>query len=134
MDIRQCNANDLMWLLDLTQQFNDKLFDVPLNRDKSFDYLAAMIEHGVCYRGNHGAIVGMVAPDPFRDWNVLVEIGWFTDTPGEGLALLDTFIEHGRQVGVDEVRMTTLERNKSVAKLLQRKGFVPIETSHRLLL
>lgn len=132
--IRKCDKGDVDWLVELATRFNNKHFGIPINPDKSRHYLDQMVEYGICFRGNNGAIVGVIAPDPFRDWTVLVEIGWFTDKPGEGLALLDEFIDAGREWGVDEVRMTTLEVNKSVATVLERKGFKPVETSHRLLL
>ena len=135
-NIRKCTWQDTGWVTAIAEQFNNKLFDVPFNYDRGCEYIDRMIWNpdGVCFRGDYGAIIGVVAPDPFRDWTVLVEIGWYTEKPGEGLQLLDRFIDEGRSRGVNEIRMTTLERNKSVAKLLERKGFVPIETSHRLLL
>lgn len=134
VEVRKCTVLDVSWLVNLAQEFNDKHYGIPINRYKTRDYLWDMVEKGVCFRTDNAAIVGMLVSDPFRDWNVLVEIGWFSTHPGEGVALLDKFITAGHYNRVNEVRMTTLERNKGVEALLNRKGFEPVETSHRLIL
>ena len=134
VNVRKCTVLDVSWLVNLAQEFNDKHFGIPINREKTRDYLWDMVEKGVCFRTDNAAIVGMLVSDPFRDWSVLVEIGWFSNHPGEGIALLDRFIMAGETHLVDEVRMTTLHSNPGVAAVLKRKGFDPVETSHRLIM
>lgn len=134
VNVRKCTVEDVDWLVNLAQEFNDKHFGIPINRYQTKTYLWDMVDSGVCFRTDNAAIVGMLVSDPFRDWNVLVEIGWFSNHPGEGMALLDTFIRAGDIRLVDEVRMTTLHSNPGVAAVLKRKGFDPVETSHRLIM
>ena len=132
--VRKCSIDDVTWLVNLAQEFNDNHFGIPINRQKTRDYLWTMVKTGTCFRTDNAAIVGMLVSDPFRDWSVLVEIGWFSNHPGEGMALLDRFILEGIVLHVDEVRMTTLHSNPGVAAVLKRKGFDPVETSHRLIM
>lgn len=130
--IRTIVQEDIFWLASLARKFNAEYFDVPLNDDKLYTGLSDLIDRGVCLRSDSGAIVGVVMDDPFRDWQVLVELGWYCEDRS-GLHLLNKFIQAGKDLGVDEVRMTTLTRSPAeAAAILNRKGFVPIETSHSL--
>lgn len=133
--IRHCQPSDMKWLIDKAFAFNSKYYDVPLDIQRLEDYLWEAIHNpnGVVLRSEHSAIVGVVIDDPFRDWKVLVEIAWYSEGR-DGLRLLDTFEDVGRCHAVNEIRMTTLEVNKGVEKVLARRGYKPIETSHRLLI
>jgi len=135
--IRALEPRDFDWLCKLTHKFNDELYDVPLNEQKLENTLIQFchpecIKH-IGYRSDKGAIIGIVTEDPLRDWTVMVELGWYANDRS-GIRLLDHLEQAARDVQCDEVRMTTLERNPRVADLLKRRGYTPIETSHRLLL
>ena len=132
-EVRDATAEDIDFLMQKARAFNDKHFDIPLNEAGMRDYLLAMIQHenGVCLITDSGVIVGVLHTDPRWDWTVLVETGWFSEGR-DGLRLLEEFEKRGRDAGVDEVRMTTLAVNSGVDRLLARKGYTPIETSHRL--
>lgn len=125
--------DDLDWLLEVTVEFNDKWYGVPINREKTLRTLEEIImgPAGVGFRTDHGAIIGTIEDDPFRDYTVLQERGWYA-TDRSGIALLDTFVNYGHELGVDEVRVGNLHSNPGVSKLLERKGFTPVETSHGL--
>lgn len=130
--VRECTPDDMDWLVEKAIEFNTKHYDIPLNPDKLWNYLWAVIasEDGVAIRSDHGAIVGMYVEDPLRDWSVLVETAWYS-TGLDGIRLLNAFERRGQLV--DEVRMSHLHVNPTVAKLLERRGYVAMETSHRLI-
>lgn len=125
--------DDLEWLLELTIQFNDEWYGVPINEYKARDALEEIIlgPAGVGFRTEHGAIIGTIEDDPFRDYTVLNERGWYA-TDRSGVKLLNAFVEYGKELGVDEIRVGHLHKNDGVSKLLERKGFTPVETSHGL--
>lgn len=133
--VRDCTLDDIPFLIERAEHFNDRYYGIPLNIDKLVNYLTGLIvvEQGVVLRTDTGAITGVHISDPCRDWEVLVETAWFSEGRG-GLRLLDAFEHRGMELGVDEVRMTTLEVNAGVEKVLMRRGYTSIETSHRLLL
>lgn len=130
--IRKCTIEDLPFITNLAIQFNEELHDVPLNLEKLHQFLVGIITNGVCLRGENSAIAGVVAEDPVRDWTYLVEMGWYSKT-GEGVRLLKEFEKVGDELGVDEIRMTTLYANPDADSILIRLGYEPIETSHRLI-
>lgn len=130
--VRECTLDDVDFLIELATRFNDEYYGIPLNPDKLWDYMWKVVQHpdGVALRTDHGAIIGMFAEDPFRDWTALIETGWYS-TGRDGLQLLKEFEKRGKLA--DEVRMSTLETNPKVVSLLHRRGYASIETSHRLL-
>lgn len=131
--IRTITEDDLDWLVELTTEFNDQYYGIPLNLNKTRRTLWSLITgpNGVCFRSDSGAIIGTIEDDPFRDYVVLQERGWFS-TDRSGIALLREFTDYGTELGVNEIRMCTLNSNKRVDKLLLKYGYNPIETSHGL--
>jgi len=130
--IRKATPSDLWHILDLTEEFNAMYYHKPLDEAKTVGMIELIIEDGVCFVSDEGYIGGVVMPDPFRDANALVELGWFAkDT--SGIKLLDAFIEEGHRLDVDEIRMCTMSTSPTVAdKILLRKGFTLAETQYRL--
>lgn len=133
--MRDAQIEDIDFLMEKAYAFNDRYYGIPLNRSGLFKYLKAMIEHssGVCLISDTGGIVGVIHQDLRWDWTVLVETAWYSEGR-DGIRLLDAFEKRGRELGCDEVRMTTLAVNSGVDRLLARRGYKPIETSHRLIL
>lgn len=131
--IRHVTESDLPWLEALALEFNELYWDQPINVDKYRALIDTLLDSdtGVMIRNDTGAIVGIVYEDPIRDHTVLVEIGWYSNG-FEGMHLLDALIAEGIRLGVDEVRMSTLECNKRATVLLRRRGFKQLETSHSL--
>lgn len=132
--VRACTLEDIDWMMETAKEFNDKYFYVPLDLEKSAIHLVNVVTHGVAIRSDDAVIIGMWHMDPMRDWSVLVELGWYSHKPGEGIAVLKEFVNQGHKAGVDEIRMTTLSTNTGAARILERLGFSPVETSHRLLI
>jgi hypothetical protein len=130
--IRACTQGDVDWLVGLATEFNARLFDLPLDMDKTYGVVEYCIDRGVALRSDSGAILGLPTADIVRDHTIMTEVGWYA-TDGSGLDLLDAFIEDSKENWrVDEIRMTTLEANKRAAVLLKRRGFKPLETNHIL--
>ena len=130
---RLCTEDDLEYLVGLTAKFNADYYDRPLNMSKTEATLKHILQHGLAIRSDHGAIVGIWMDDPFRDDEFLVELGWFA-SDSSGIELLSAFEQAGRERGVTEVRMTTLEANNRVGALLRRRGYTSLEHSWRLTL
>lgn len=125
---------DFPHIYRLTKEFNDQYFGIPLNGEKLERWFELVVEHGVIYHTDGGYIAGLVVDDPVRDWTALVENAWYA-RDRSGLRLLRKFIQHGRDIGADEIRMTTLNTTPpGVLTLLGRTGFEEIERSHRLIL
>jgi len=133
--VRDATTGDIEFLIEKAYAFNNDYYGIPLNREGLRDYLSAMIDSpaGVCLISDTGGIVGVVHRDPRWDWSVLVELAWYSEGR-DGLALLAAFERRGADLGVDEIRMTTLAANPGVDRVLARRGYEPVETSHRLIL
>lgn len=131
--MRHLQEEDLDWLVDLTKEFNDKYYRIPLDLNKTRRALWHIItdDTGVGFRTDNGAIVGTIEDDPFRNYCALQERGWFS-TDRTGIQLLKRFTDYGKELGVNEIRMGTLEANKRAGKILLKYGYVPIETSYGL--
>lgn len=133
--VRDANLGDIEFLMEKAYAFNDRYYGIPLDPGGLYRYIEAMIESpdGVCLISDTGGIVGVIHKDPRWDWKVLVETAWYSEGR-DGLRLIRAFEERGMEVGCNEVRMTTLAVNPGVDRLLARRGYKPIETSHRLIL
>ena len=131
--IRRAVYSDVPEILSMAFQFNEEYYDTPLNPEKTEAAITNFVESHVAFVSPKGFIGGMVIDAPMRDWSVLVEFAWYANDR-HGIKLLDAFIAEGTSLEVDEIRMCTLDTSPpSALKLLSRKGFNPIETSHRLI-
>lgn len=119
-------------ILQLAHRFNDEYFGIPLNLEKTINVVTLIIEDGVGFVSDGGFIGGMIVEDLIRDWTVLQECGWYAEDKS-GIALLQAFIDAGLELSVDDIRVCKLETSSPiVGRILQRKGFAPLETSYRL--
>ncbi len=132
--VRRATPEDTEGLIDLIHNFNAEYFDVPLSEAKARAVLEWLLPEGVVLISGAGFIGGLVTQDLFRDWSVLQEFGWYSEDRS-GIALLDAFIEAGRDLRVNEVRISTLTTSSPhVEALLRKRGFAPLELSHRLVI
>lgn len=129
--IRRAVQDDLPWLMSIAREFNAKYWDQELHEYKMVNLISTLVAEGTVLRSDTGVILGTVYEDPMRDNTVLVEIGWYS-TGSDGMKLLAAFVQEGKKLGVDEIRMSTLECNNKVGALLERNGFKPLETSYSL--
>lgn len=132
--VRRAELSDMTQIIKLCERFNKEYFGIPLDLEKTIAMVVWIIEDGVGFVSTSGFIGGVPTTDLIRNWTLLQEFGWYAEDRS-GIALLDAFIQAGRDLGVDEVRVCTLETSSPMAgRILQRKGFAPLETSHRLML
>lgn len=131
--IRVAHFSDIPRILTQVRKFNDTYYDVPLDEDRAEEFITRLVsgDEGVVMISDAGFIAAVPMTDPFRSKRYLVEIGWYAED-NSGLRLLKSLEDYARMRLYDEVRMTTLESNPGVEKLLSRKGYTAIETSHRL--
>lgn len=131
--MRAARLEDMPAIIKLIVEFNDDYHDVPINLSKAISVSTWIIEEGVGFISESGFIGGVVVDDLLRDWTVLQELGWFSKDRS-GTKLLDAFIAAGFDLGVDEIRVCTLETSSPiVGRILQRKGFAPLERSYRMM-
>lgn len=132
MTVRWAVLDDMPQIIPMAIKFNDEYFGIPLHMRRTIEVICYIIEEGVAFITDGGFIGGLVTDDLLRDWTVLQEVAWYS-TDRTGLLLLDSFIREGEELGVNEVRVCTLNTSSPVVgKLLQRRGFAPLETSYRL--
>lgn len=92
-------------------------------------FLTGLIERGAVFATARGAIGGM-AISPYCDpqWKIAVELFWWAE--GDGLRLLRAFEGWAREIGADEVRMTSLAALPRADRLLRFVGYAPAEISY----
>ncbi len=130
--IRRATLDDMSIILPLAIEFNDKYFGIPLDMEKAITVITMIIEEGEAWISDGGFIGALYVEDLMRDWTVLQEVAWYS-TDRTGMLLLDELIRQGAIAEVDEVRVSTLATSSPIlGKLLQKKGFAPLETSYRL--
>lgn len=129
--IEVITAEDIDWLLNISYEFNEIYYDLPLNLKKArksiLDYLE--LPSVIGFKSKTGYIIGGIEDDPFRDYVVLKEYVWFSKDKS-GLELLKAFERHAIICGVNEIRMTTLSSNPTIGKIINRLGYEELETSH----
>jgi len=130
--IRKATIDDMHQIIPLAVKFNDTYYKTPLDMVKAIMVMTYCIEEGVAFISGTGFIGGCIVDDLLRDRTILQEVAWYSEGR-DGVALLDAFIKEGHELGVDETRASTLATSSPiVGRILQRRGFVPLETSYRL--
>ena len=136
MAVARATADDVQHIYNIASVFNTEHIDTPLNPDKAYTALSQLVEDGLVFYTDKGAIVGNLYEDPFRDQLILLEIGWYAEEKSsDGLRLLNAFIQEAKRLKVDKIIMSTLTTSGDrVRKLLELKGFVLTEYSYSLTL
>lgn len=104
----------------------------PFDRGAFSDFAGFLIDSDTAtvLVSQRGMIGGVLFPAYCAaDWRMAVELFWWAED-GQGLRLLSGFEQWAREHGAREVRMTTLASHERAALALQRRGYVPTETSH----
>lgn len=100
------------------------------NPEHARDLLEAMFKQGAVFRSDKGMIGGLLSPAYCnRNWLMAVELFWWSEDR-QGLKLLRAFERWAKDVGADEVRMTTLASHPDVETIISRMGYAPAEISH----
>ncbi len=134
MIVRPATPADIDRVIGMVYDFNAAYYDVPLCPTRTQHMVELVVGEGVIFISDTGFIAGMVTDDLFREWTILQEFGWYA-TDRSGIALLDAFILAGRDLTVNEVRLSTLSTSPAgVGKLLLSRGFAPLDQSYRLMI
>jgi|TARA_R110000782_G_scaffold13448_1_gene39629 hypothetical protein len=132
--IRRATLEDLDHIIDLSIDFSAGYYHRELDLKKTRTMITTLIQGGVSFVSSNGFICGLVCPDIFRDAEHLVEVGWYA-TDRSGIKLFDAFVQAGRDLKVDEIRMTTLNTSPPVAEhIIRSRGFVSAETHYTLII
>lgn len=130
--IRTATWDDFEHIMDMTHAFNNEYTDLPLVEDKVAAMLDNVIPNGVCFVSDGGYIGGIVSPDLFHATNSLIELAWYAQD-NSGLRLLKAFVDEGRRLNVDAIRICTMSTSpKFVDKVLRAQGFTLAESSYIL--
>ena len=130
--IWRATLDDVDRVLPIAIRFNDNYTDYPIIPEKARSVIELFITEHVAFCSETGFIGGIVQPDPMRDATFLIEMAWYSEDR-TGIALLKRFTEEGVALGVDEVRMCTMDTSSRIAdKILLRAGYSVTETSYKL--
>ena len=131
--VRRATSADFERMCELATEFNDAFYGVPLSKDKLRSWFDLHLATGVILMGDNSYISALIIADPMRDRTVLAETGWYAKDRS-GAKLLLRLIQIAREVGAEEVRMTTLNTSPPEARdVLRRLGFeMDRECSHSL--
>ena len=132
--IRECIAEDLPDILRMAKCFHAGWCTGELDLARAQELITQITSAGIALRTDNGFIGGVVMPHPFTGQSVLVELAWWS-ADKTGIQLFNRFIEVGKELGVTEIRMSTMgTSSQTVAKIIQRKGFTVAETQYSLTL
>lgn len=130
--MRIAGPEDAATITDMVMEFTTAYADQPADYTRALAWTHQLIQVGIIYITDNGFIAGLPVMDPVRHWTALVECGWYAPDK-DGLRLLRRFIQHAKDAGLDEVRMSTLATTPPRAlKLLEIMGFSLAERSHSL--
>ena len=130
--IHKATLSDFVHIMEMTRQFNDTYTTMPLDKDKTAAMIETVIVNGVCFVSEGGYIGGIVSPDLFHTTNSLIELAWYS-TDNSGLRLLKAFIDAGKELDVDAIRICTMSTSPTTARrALEQRGFTLAESSYIL--
>ena len=129
--IRQATLDDIPDVMVMARRFYE-MSELPfefVNADMA-DHLAALISGGGVYRGETGAIGGVVQSMPFNKSVKFVNQFFWWSPDGEGLRLLRAFEDYAKQAGAVWLVMNILESlGGNAEKILTHRGYVARERS-----
>lgn len=121
--IRRATFEDIPDLVIFAAHFAHKIGH-EINAEHTAHYLAWAISEGVVFRGEKGAIGGMMQNTPFdREIKIATELFWWSEG-GEGLRLLRAYERWAKEMGSTYVCVSTLaELGENAPKILKRYGY-----------
>lgn len=129
--MKRADAGDMPLILEMGEAFH-RAANLPFeyNPDASRTSISQMVETGCVLVTERGAIGGIVAPAwSSPEWVYACELFWWAED-GRGLELLRGFEDWAREIGANEVRLTSLYHLERAGKILQRSGYQPLEISY----
>jgi len=95
-------------------------------------FAAGILDRGVIFVSQDGVIAGVLSPAYAAPSHIMaVELFWSAED-GHGRELLCAFEAWAKDNDADEVRMTAVvgHRGGAVGRLLQARGYTPVEVSY----
>jgi L-amino acid N-acyltransferase YncA len=131
--MRQATHEDFHFVARMVHEFNHAYYDVPLSNSRLEAWYSLHMQTGVIFITKAGFISALLVPDPVREYDIMLETGWYSDD-GQGAKLLLKLIRYAKEQGANEVRASTLDTSPPEAEaLLSRLGFeMHKERGHRL--
>lgn len=134
MSVRRATADDIGHMVDLGARFNAQAKTIiPYDRDATAHFLNGLVgspQAGV-FVSESGIIGGVLSPAYCNpSWVMAVELFWWA-SDRQGLRLLGAFEKWAKDMGAQEVRMTTLQAIDGPERILKRRGYAPAEISYQ---
>ena len=130
--IRQATAADIPLIVEMGRRFVAASGSpIPFTEDGASAFAEALIASpdAALLVSDTGMIGGVIAPAYFNPaWRMAVELAWWAEDRS-GLQLLSAFEAWARDMGAQEVRMTTLAAIQGPERILARRGYAPTEIS-----
>ncbi len=132
MSIRAATIDDLGRVVEMGAKFHamsESRFGY--DEDAASSFAKGLIEGdaGAVFLSDHGVIGGALTPAYCCPaWVFAVELFWWAEK--DGLALLRRFEEWAKEMGANEVRMTSLASLPRADAVLRRKGYEQMEISY----
>ena len=136
---RIASTDDLDTLVELAREFHtlSPFKDYRFSPSGSRRHFIAMMEspNTVIIMHDNGLIGGTVSDYPFCEMRVAKEAFWFARREGlGGMVLLDHYVKWVARQGADIDLISSLEiaglRPGLMARLLRRRGYSDVETTH----
>lgn len=122
---------DIPRLVEMLRSFHDYA-ELPWSYDEvaTVKAIKNMMHAGCVIISDGGAIGGIIGPAWCNPkWTYACELFWWAED-GSGVKLLRAFEKWAREAGVNEVRVASMSINPRAARILDRMGYAPIETTH----
>lgn len=131
--MRTATPDDLPRILKMGRKFHEASNQfAPFSEAATARMLEGLIASpdGMVLISDGGMIGGVLSPAYCADaWVMAVELFWWSEDR-RGLVLLKGFEDWAREMGANEVRMTTLTNLERADKILRRRNYAPLEISY----
>lgn len=129
--IREATYRDLSWLTDLAVEFNDRFYDEPIDYWKTYDYLEHVLDIGVIFRSDTGAIAGAIHRDERWASRVAVELGWYSEG-ADGIRLWKAFETWAKRMEADQIAMSALvTSDPRLDAVMHKRGYEVAEITYK---
>ena len=136
VQVIQAGSDHFEKVWDLLMEFREKYHNEPINKRVAQEALRKMLKEDIVFIASDGGeavglIIGQLIVHPMLRGYVGQELAWYSTTPCSGIRLLKAFEEKCYDEGADYVSMSTLHNNPGVGRILERRGYRPIEIGWR---
>lgn len=138
MQSRPAEFRDIPALIEMGRKFHavSGYGDMPYDENTMVDLFITLIRNGGLFVVGDkpvGMIGGVVFSVFFNRQQLMAqELFWWSESPGAGKALLDTFEAWAKDMGAEHVVMMALDvlDGARVGEILKRRGYLPAESNY----